>query len=387
MHHRHHARRPACRWAAALTAASLAFACADDPPPTVVIGFASNMGSPSAADVGQAALSASHRPGGPTIIVLASDQAPPPVAGRLLGEVDRALRYARDPAVVALVGPGGSREALQTAPVYRDAGLANVIPTATSKLLRDLGPLSFLLAPNDSIQGEFIGRFVAERLRAKVAAIMYVPDEYGVGLAAGSAVAMGNRGVKITARLPVRPNQLCQPHVPRNSYDDVVADVFAYGVPDVIVLATRTRESACIARSVQRRAPVTRFVAGDGAVVQHAFLELVGAAADSMYFVAFWHHDRPDSASRAFVAQFRAIVKREPRHDDAMFYDAVMLVGQAIRNGGASRAAVAEYLSQLGRERPPYRGVTGPIAFTPGAPRPLLMTRLRDGHPEPVPTR
>ena len=383
---RHCASRLACRWAAALTATLLASACADEPP-TVVIGFASNMGSPSAADVAQAALTESHRPGTPTIVVLASEQAPPPVAGRLLGEVDRALRYAKDSAVVALVGPGGSREALQTSPFYRDAGIANVIPTATSRLLRDLGPLSFLLAPNDSVQGEFIGQFVAERLHAKAAAIMYVPDEYGVGLAAGSAVAMGNRGVKITTRLPVRPNQLCQPHAPRNPYDDVVTDALAYGIPDVLVLATRTPESPCIARSVRERAPATRFVAGDGVLVQNAFLELIGTAADSMYLVAFWHRDRPDSASRAFVERFRKIVKREPRHDDAMFYDAVMLVGQAIREGGTSRAAVAEYLSQLGRERPPYRGITGPIAFTPGAPRPLLMTRLHDGRPEPVPIR
>ena len=70
-----------------------------------------------------------------------------------------------------------------------------------------------------------------------------------------------------------------------------------------------------------------------------------------------------------------------------MFYDAVMLLGLAVREGAVSRAGVAEYLSQLGRERPPYRGITGPIAFTPGAPRPLLMTRLKAGRPEPVPVR
>ena len=101
-----------------------------------------------------------------------------------------------------------------------------------------------------------------------------------------------------------------------------------------------------------------------------------------MYLVAFWHVERDDSASRAFAEQFRRIVKREPRHDDAMFYDAVMVAAEAIREGGPSRDAVAKYLSELGRSRPPYRGVTGPIAFALGSARPLLMTRLRDGRPE-----
>ena len=336
------------------------------------------------AEVAQAALDASHRAGQPSIVVSTGDSGPRASGSALPSEVDRAIRFAKNPSIVALVGPGGSREALQTAPIYRDAGLANVIPTATSSRLRDLGPLSFVLAPNDSIQGEFIGRFVAERLQARSVAIMYLPDEYGVGLAAGSAAALAKRGVSVTARMPVRASEACPPHVPRNAYDDVVTDVLAYGAPDVVVLATRTPETACIARSVRERSTSSRYVAGDGALVNQSFLDLAGPAADSIYLVAFWHAARDDSASRAFARSFRARLGRDPRHDEAMFYDAVMVAGQAIREGGPSRAAVARYLSELGRSRASYRGVTGPIAFTPGAPRPLLMTRLMSGRPEAV---
>jgi ABC-type branched-subunit amino acid transport system substrate-binding protein len=361
-------------------------ACSDQPE-SIAIGFASNMGSPSAADVAQAALDSTRRPGDPRIVVTLGDSGGLPPTGALPSEVDRALRFAQNASVVGLVGPGGSREALQTAPVYRDAKLPNLIPTGTSSRLRDLGPLSFLLAPNDSVQGEFIGQFVADELEARTAAIVYIPDEYGVGLAAGSAAALARRGVRLTVRLPARRDQVCQPRAATNPYQGVVTDLLTYGVPDVVVLATRTLETSCIARAVHERAPATRFVAGDGALVERFFVAHAGAAADSIYLVAFWHRERRDSASLAFAEAFRARVKREPRHDDAMFYDAVMLVGQAIREGGPSRSDVAAYLSQLGRGRPPYPGVTGPIAFVPGAPRPLIMTRLRDGRPEPLPDR
>ena len=383
---RRHVSRHGRRWSVAPALAAWLLACADLPP-TVAIGFASNLGTPSAADVAQAALDASHRRGQPRIVVVAGDSTAPSLGGQLLSELDLAIRFAKDPSIVAVVGPGGSREALQTAPVYRDGGMANVIPTGTSRLLRDLGPLSFLLAPNDSIQGEFIGRFIADELQAKRVAIMYLPDEYGMGLAAGSAAALAKHGIAVTTRVPVRPQQLCPPRAPRNAYDDVVTDVIGYGMPDVVVLATRTLETACIARAVQERSARTRFVAGDGALVDHTFVGFAGPAVDSIYLVAFWHRHGGDSASRAFAERFRTRVGREPRHDDAMFYDAVMVVGQAIRDGGPSRAAVADYLSELGRDRPPYPGVTGPIAFIAGAARPLLMTRLRDGRPEPVPAR
>ncbi len=381
----HHVRRCGLLWAAIATVAASLVACSD-PPSTVGIGFASSPGSQSAADVAQGGLDESHPPGGRRIVVAVGDSTRPSVDA-LLNEVDRAIRFASNPSIVAVVGPAGSREALQTAPVYRDARLPNVIPIGNSSHFRGLGPLFFLLAPSDSVQGDFIGQFVAEQLRARRVAIMYVPDEYGVGLAAGSEAALRRRRIELTVRMPVRPMQACPPRSPDNDYNDVVADVLGYGAPDVVVLAARSVETACIARAIRERVAGARFVAGDDALVDSSFVALAGPAADSMYLVAFWHRTHSDSASRAFTERFRARVGRDPRHDDAMFYDAVMLTGHAIRNGGASRAAVAKYLGQLGRSRPPYRGITGPIAFTPGAPRPLIMTRLMNGQTEPVLSR
>jgi ABC-type branched-subunit amino acid transport system substrate-binding protein len=76
------------------------------------------------------------------------------------------------------------------------------------------------------------------------------------------------------------------------------------------------------------------------------------------------------------VADFRRIVGRMPRHDDAMFYDAVMVLGHAIRVAGADREAVRRFLADLGHEEPAYLGVTGPITFGPESRRPLLMVQL-----------
>jgi ABC-type branched-subunit amino acid transport system substrate-binding protein len=62
-----------------------------------------------------------------------------------------------------------------------------------------------------------------------------------------------------------------------------------------------------------------------------------------------------------------------------MYYDAIMVAAQAVREAGPGRAAIRRYLSELGTTRPPYRGVTGPIAFAPDRPVNLLMTHVVDG--------
>ena len=74
----------------------------------------------------------------------------------LSAEVRRATVLAEDRTVIVAVGPGGSREALQVAPIYRDAGLAELLPTATSRALSAAGATALLLAANDSLQGAFI---------------------------------------------------------------------------------------------------------------------------------------------------------------------------------------------------------------------------------------
>lgn len=298
-----------------------------------------------------------------------------------MGEVDKALRFAANPRIVVVVGPGGSREALQTAPIYRQGALPNIAPTSTSRLLRQAGPWTFLMAADDSVQGEFIGAFVAERLHASSALLFYIPDEYGLGLATGTAQALAARGVRLLDRVAIRSRERC-PQGSRNPYEPAVAAALRGGRPDVIVVAGRTIETACIAQAVHSRLPRVPIVAGDGVLVDRDFLLLAGAAADSLYLVAFWHPSRSDHASQLFVNQFTARIGRAPRHDDAMFYDAVMLVATAIKSAGPQRAAIRAYLTSLGRTRPPYQGITGPIAFTDAAPRPLLMTRVRAGHTE-----
>ncbi len=355
-------------------------------PEVVAIGYASGVYQPNAGSVAQAAIDAAEPPYAPRIEIAFGDTGQgSPSAATLPGEVNRALRLSARPDLVAVVGPGGSREALQSAPIYREAGIPHVIPTATSRRLRDLGQGTYVLAPNDSLQGDFIGAFAAGFLLARRALLFYVPDEYGVGLAAGAGASLAARGIALVDQVPVQPTQLCRPRRPTNPYDDVVRAALLSGVPDVVILATRTPEGACLARALRDRVPGARFIAGDGVLVQPLFTEMAGSAIDSLYVVAFWVASAGDSRSADFVERFRAVTQREPRSDDAMFFDATMLAAEAVREAGPSRAAVRGFLESLGRSRPPYAGVTGPIAFTPDARRPMLMTRVRQGRPEPVP--
>lgn len=299
-------------------------------------------------------------------------------------EVENAARLASTAGLVGVVGHGGSREALMTAPIYNEAGIPQIVPTGTSRRLMQAGKWTFQLAPNDSIEGEYLGRFVAERLHARSVTIFYVLDEYGAGLRDGLIAELTRRNVTILDAVPLPGSSECPPAKAQNDLASVIDAALLRGRPDVVVMANRQNEAGCIVSHVHARYPGVLFAAGDGLLADAAFRERAGVGADSTYLVAFWHPDRPDSVSRAFAARYERLHGIQPRHDEAMVHDAFMALATAVRAVGTDGEKVREYLASLGHERPALQGVTGPISF-PGDARRLMMTRVQGSALDVVP--
>jgi ABC-type branched-subunit amino acid transport system substrate-binding protein len=285
-------------------------------------------------------------------------------------DVDFAAAAAALPSVVAVVGHQSSRGSLLAAPIYGEAEIPFIVPTGTSRLLRDVGPWTFQLAPDDEAEGAFIASFALDRLGARRVTIFFlVADEYGIGLRDGVARALRQRGVEPVDQVGILPDS----DFPRR-----VALSLRRAAPQVVVLATRTPEAAAIARSLHERLPDAPVILADG-VNDSAFVRATGPRRGPAYAVAFWSADNPDSASRAFVAHFAEAGRGRPLPREAMYYDALMVVAQAVREVGPQRAAIGRYLRELGTTRPPYRGITGPISFARNRPTNLVVTRVGDG--------
>lgn len=296
------------------------------------------------------------------------------------GEMENAAQLSVLPGVVAVVGHADSRSTLLAVPVYDEARIPLVVPTATSRAIATASPWIFPLAPNDAQEGAFIAEFATRALGARTIAVLYDNDEYGRGLRDGLRAALAAAGLKLTAEAPIGP--VCEP-----GGDASLALVAPRRhPPDVLVIAGRQQDAGCIVRRARARLPALRYIAGDGVEIGADVLTEMGAGADSTYFVAFWHAGLTDERSTAFTTSYRRIVGRAPTPAAAMQYDALMLLMQAVREVGPSRNAIQMYLRQLGKSRPPYEGVTGPIVFGTERHRPLYMLRVRKGAATAVPT-
>ncbi len=282
-------------------------------------------------------------------------------------DVASAGAAAAAPDVAAVVGHGSSRTSLLAAPIYDEAGVPFIAPTATSRRLRDAGPWTFQLAPDDEAEGAFIAGFALDSLAAPVITVFYVvADEYGVGLRDGIARALGSRGKAPADEVAILED---------SDFERRVAASLRRVTPDAVVLALRTPEAVAVARAIRRRLPRVPLILADG-VDSGSFAGGAGPHAGPAYAVAWWLPGSTDPQSRAFVERFVRMAGRPPRPPDAMYYDALMVAAEALHAVGPHRDAIRRYLRELGVTRPPYHGITGPISFAPGRRTNLVVQRI-----------
>lgn len=291
------------------------------------------------------------------------------------GALTLAAAFAADPQVAVVVGPSNSRHALVTAPSYNAAGLPHIVPSATNRRLQGAGPSTFLLAPDDSVEGEFLARFAHRDLGARHAVVFYVNDEYGEGLRAGIVAAFTALGGVVAEAIPVGDDL---------DIDALMGSVARRHRPEVIFAAARSGETGRLLRTVQRYAPGLPVVAGDGAYFPEQLLSAAEGDLTELYVLAFWVYDSTDPAHRAFAARVRRVFGTDPSPEDALTEDALLLAAEARRVAGLDRGAIRRWLTGLGRDRPPFQGLTGAISFGPGRELPLTMVRFRGGKVERV---
>ncbi len=342
-------------------------ACSDGGRP--VIGFAYTQPSAPYLELARAALA---ERGTPSPLFLFDSAA---VTETSDDAIALATRFAARSDIAIVVGPSNSRHALATAPAYNAAGLPHLIPSATSRRLRNSGPATFTLAPDDSIEGEFLARFAWQDLRARRALLFYINDEYGEGLRTGIVSSFAAQGGEVLESIPLGSEM----DVPT-----LMTAALRRHHPDVIFAAARSHETGLILRVLHDTRSALPVVAGDGAYLPAQLERASGGDLTGLYVLAFWVYDSTDPAHRAFAERVRRILGAEPTPEDALTEDALVLATAARRAAGPDRLAVRRWLAELGQGRPPFRGITGDISFGPERELPLTMVRFRDGRAERV---
>lgn len=274
-----------------------------------------------------------------------------------------ALQYAEslaDQRVVAVVGHSSSRGSVAASAVYNRRGVLQLAPVATSRALTGGNPWSYALVPDDSVEGAFLAAYVDTALKARRVALLYHNDEFGVGIRDGVVAELERRRVRVADERFLSP-------VTEGFRDMEITALLAAALnrrPDAIILGARMMETRAVAAYLRRRRTTIPVVCSDGSYV---FAPRVPdrdlTMLEGIRIVRFWGHDR-DSVAAAFADRFKARYGYAPDQAEAFTYDALGLIGDAVRAGARTPEELRSHLESLGRTRPAYRGIAGEYQFS-----------------------
>ena len=280
-------------------------------------------------------------------------------------EVALAERVAADQTVITVVGQSGSRGSLAAAPVYARAGIPQIVPTATNRLLRVAGPWTFVLVPPESAEANFIAAAL-DSMRARRVSVFYSGEPYGEGMNAAVTSALTARHIAVVDEVRLGDDA------------DVgtLSEASLRAHPtEAILLLTGYDQAGAVAKAVVASHPRLRLIAADGAFYGNGLRHVAGAAAESLYLVSVWRPDTTDAVTRRFVTLFRQVAGRDPTPSEALGVDAMLYARAAIAAVGPSRTAVRAWLAGPGGTVPPPGGISRQTLHD-GAPANYSLVRL-----------
>lgn len=226
--------------------------------------------------------------------------------------------------------------------------VVQIAPAATAPAITDVGDFIFRACFIDPFQGTVGGKFAAETLGKKRAAILYdIGNDYSVGLADNFKIAFTKAGGSIVSEESYATND--------KDFNAQLTKI-KNANPDVVYLPDYYGTVALIAKQLRAQGINVPMVGADGwdGLTSNAGDEVLGGYYSNHYAV-----DSTEPAVKKFVESFRAKYNKDPNSFAALGYDCVYLIRDAIVAAGAEDSiAVRDALAKTDGDY-----VTGHLTF------------------------
>ena len=243
-----------------------------------------------------------------------------------------------DDNVFAVFGPVFSGSIMVSMAETRRAEVPNFTGGEAAAITKQGNPYIFRTSFTQDTAMPKVARYIAQQLKAKTVALIYVNNDYGKGGRDAIMKSLDALGVKVIADISTDQNQI-----------DFSAPVqkAKQANADAIFVYTNEEESARALRELRKQG-VTKPIVGETTLVGQKVIELAGEAANGAVAHVGLTVDAPIPAMRAFRARFEREYKYITDHNGIKGYTGIYLLKAAIEKAGKfDRKLVASTLHGL----------------------------------------
>lgn len=299
-----------------------------------------------------------------------------------------AQKITRDPRYLVCFGPFSSQRVLAAAPLFNDAALPDLAPTASDPRVWEAGPFLFTASDSNSPRLKALADYFI-RMGMKKGALVVSDDNLLSGSMARSFEQdFAAQGGKIVARVNFDDNT--------GNFSSQVAQLQDKGADFVLIAEYRGQPVALLARAM-KAAGMKIPLASQVIPYSRDLIDQGGADAEGVLLSGYFTPEQDRPAVRKYVEEYHQIFgERDPSHVDAGSYDAAMLLfdalgaalqapaeGEPLIRIRMQRLAARNYLASIGGVREPYDGVSGKFSLAKRQDlRQVFLMRVHDGRYE-----
>ncbi|MBQ1022382.1 branched-chain amino acid ABC transporter substrate-binding protein [Micromonospora sp. D93] len=253
-----------------------------------------------------------------------------------------------DTKILGVVGPAYSGESEAAGPLFSEAGLVTITPSATRPSLADQKWKTFFRAVgNDFSQGPAAGNYMKNVMNADKVYVIDDQSAYGAGLADEVKKVLGSAVVG---------SDKVQGEGKQTEFSGVVTKVKAANVK-AIFYGGYYQEAGLIRKQLTAAGVTAPLVAGDG-VNDGAYITSAGEAAAEGTILTC--PCQPAAEARGtFVQEFKALTGTDPGTYSDTAYDAANILLAGIKAGKTTREGLLEFVKGYSGE-----GVAASYKFT-----------------------
>jgi branched-chain amino acid transport system substrate-binding protein len=277
-----------------------------------------------------------------------------------------------DDGVFAVFGPVFSGSILVSMAETRKAEIPNFTGGEAAAITKQGNPYIFRTSFTQDTAMPKVARYMANNLKAKSVAVIYVNNDFGKGGRDAVTKALEALGAKVTTDISTDQNQV-----------DFSAAVLKakQSNADVIFCYTNEEESARLLRELRKQG-VTKPIVGETVLTSQKVIELAGEAANGAVAHVGLTVDAPIPALKDFRAKFERDWKFTPDHNGIKGYTGVYVLKAAIEKAGKfDRQLVAQTMKGLSLKAAQHPGILMDVSFDANGDldRESFLVEARDG--------
>ncbi|WP_092398990.1 branched-chain amino acid ABC transporter substrate-binding protein [Collimonas sp. OK412] len=258
-----------------------------------------------------------------------------------------------DAKVAGVIGHVNSGTSIPASKIYYDAGIPQISPSTTSAKYTQQGfNTTFRVVANDSQLGGALGRYAANTLHAKTAAVIDDRTAYGQGLAEEFTKAAKAAGMTIVATQYTND---------KATDFNAILTSFKAKKPDVVFFGGLDAGAGPMLRQMKQLGIQAKFMGGD-AICTSDLPKLAGDGISNDQVICAEAGGVEESGRKALDA-YKTAYKIKYGKDIVIYapytYDALMTMVDAMQK--AKSADPKKYLPELAKIH--HQGVTGMISF------------------------